>query len=117
MVTNLERALIIKKIHLDKIFDKGKVWEMRSTKTSIRGRVGLIQSGSGLIVGEVNIIGCFEPPMLLAIADSYKFHYVDDLELLTKWKYAWVLSEARRYDNPVPYKHPRGAVIWVKLNK
>ncbi|GAF99913.1 unnamed protein product, partial [marine sediment metagenome] len=29
--------------------------------------------------------------------------------------YAWVLEKAKRYDEPIPYTHPLGAVIWVKL--
>jgi hypothetical protein len=29
--------------------------------------------------------------------------------------YAWVLRHARRLPKPVPYTHPSGAVIWVKL--
>ncbi len=49
---NMTRALIIRKEHLTNIFDNGKVWEMRSSKTNARGRIGLIEAGSGLIVGE-----------------------------------------------------------------
>ena len=56
----IERALIIKKEHLDKIFDDGKVWEMRTTKTSITGRIGLIESGTGLIIGEATLTGCVD---------------------------------------------------------
>jgi hypothetical protein len=29
--------------------------------------------------------------------------------------YAWVLEKPRRLKQPVPYKHPSGAVIWVRL--
>jgi hypothetical protein len=29
--------------------------------------------------------------------------------------FAWVFKKARRLNKPVPYKHPNGAVIWVKL--
>ena len=45
------RGLIIKKKWLDKIFAKKKVWEIRSSPTNIRGRIFLIQSGSGMVVG------------------------------------------------------------------
>lgn len=112
----MERALIVKKEWLDKIFDESKIWEMRTTKTSIRGVIGLIESGTGLIVGEVNLTGC----SLTEIKkhDYYiKYHKVEDLDLLDKWKYAWYFEGAKRYKNPIPYKHPKGAVIWVKLNK
>lgn len=110
----IERALIVKKVHLDKIFDNGKVWEMRTTKTNITGRIGLIESGSGLIVGEAILKGCVEYE--IPKTDFFRrFHKVDDLSLLDKWKYAWILEGAKRYEQPIPYNHPKGAVIWVKL--
>jgi len=108
------KGLIIKKFWLDKIFDEGKVWEMRSTKTKIRGKIKLIQSGSGLIVGEAELIDCRELPQNNQ-SDTIEFHKVEDLELLNKWRFAWILSIAKRYDKPIPYNHPQGAVIWVNL--
>lgn len=115
-MNDITRALIVKKEWLDKIFDDGKVWEMRSTKTTITGKIGLIESGSGLIVGEVNLIGCSENPISHTRKDLIKYHKVENLNLLKKWKYAWYLMKAKRYEKPIPYKHPKGAVIWVKLN-
>lgn len=108
------KGLIIKKIWLDKIFDEGKVWEMRSSPTKITGRIALIESGSGMIVGEANLIGCSYLP--IKPCDKYfDKHKVEDTKLLKKWKYPWILSDAKRYTNPIPYKHPQGAVIWVNL--
>ncbi len=110
----MKKGLIIKKYWLDKIFDEGKVWEMRSTRTNITGKIGLIESGTGLIVGEAKLLGCFHMP--IEPNDRYfSKHKVEDTELLKKWKYAWVLSKVKRYDKPIPYKHPQGAVIWVNL--
>jgi hypothetical protein len=112
----MEKLLIIKKYWLDKIFDEGKVWEMRSTRTKITGVIGLVESGTGLIVGEVNLIGCSERPVSKH-KDLIKYHKVEDLELLDKWKWAWLLNGAKRYEEPIPYEHPQGAVIWVDLTK
>ena len=110
------RALIIKKEYLDKIFDEGKILEMRCSKTKIRGIIGLIESGSGMIVGEAELKGCLQEPISeLGAKVLKKFHQVEDLSLLKKWKYAWVLEKAKRYDKPIPYKHPKGAVIWVNI--
>jgi len=110
----MDRALIIRKFWLDKIFDEGKIWEMRSTKTNVTGKIGLIESGTGLIIGEANLIGCSHIP--IKPNDKYfDKHKVEDTELLIKWRYPWILSDAKRYDNPIPYKHKKGAVIWVKL--
>ena len=112
----IDRALIVKKEHLDKIFQGIKTWEMRSTKTNIRGRIGLIESGSGLIVGEVTIIGCGQPIMSdNAALMTAHLHQVIDFSLLKKWKYPWILKDPERYKKPIPYNHPKGAVIWVKI--
>ena len=51
-------CLIIKKEHLDKILNGEKTWEIRGSKTHKRGKIGLIQSGSGTIVGECELIDC-----------------------------------------------------------
>ena len=31
--------------------------------------------------------------------------------------YAWVLRKAKRFRSPVHYRHPNGAIIWVRLTK
>ncbi len=31
--------------------------------------------------------------------------------------YAWVLEKLQYLKKPVPYKHPSGAIIWVKLDR
>jgi len=110
----IERALIVKKVWLDKIFDDGKVWEMRTSKTKITGRIGLIESGTGLIIGEAVLMGCSKAAVPKHEA-LIKYHKIENLELLDKWKYAWFLTKAKRHEKPIPYKHPKGAVIWVKL--
>ena len=110
----MEKGLIVQKFWLDKIFDEGKIWEMRSTKTKIRGKIGLIEAGTGLIVGEAVLLGCSDRP--IKPNDKYfDKHKIEDIQLLKKWKYPWLLAEAKRYDEPIPYKHPQGAVIWVNL--
>ena len=50
------KALIIKKPWIDNILDGKKTWEIRGSKTNIRGQIELIQSGSGLVVGSCEII-------------------------------------------------------------
>lgn len=111
------RGLIIKKKWLDKIFDNGKVWEMRTTRTNIRGKIGLIESGSGMIIGEADLVDCGLPLSDYQIQKMYHLHQVEDLSLLRIWKYPWKLEGVKRYSKPIPYEHPKGAVIWVKLKK
>lgn len=111
----MDKALIIKKPFLDKIFNDGKVWEMRSSRTTISGRIGLIEQGSGHIVGEAYLLGCLAP---IAPNDAfYRFHKVSNPKLLEKWKYPWVLANVIKYKKPIPYTHPKGAVVWVNLKE
>ncbi|MBE0506764.1 MAG: ASCH domain-containing protein [Marinospirillum sp.] len=111
----IDRALIVRQPWIDLILSGEKTWEMRSRSTRVRGRIGLIEQGTGLIVGEVSLTG-----VLKNISDQTAFmqqdrHRVQDLNLLEHWNHAWILSGAVRYETPVPYVHPRGAVTWVKL--
>ena len=113
----IKRALIIKKEWLDRIFDGPKIWEMRSTKTNVRGKIGLIEARSGLIVGEVDLIGCGKRLTEQSAADNFEFHQVSDLSKLKYWCYPWILENATRYEKPTPYNHPSGAVIWVSITE
>ena len=67
-----ERSLIVKKEWLDLILAGKKPWEMRSTKTKIRGWINLIESGSGLIIGESHLSDCL--PAINTHKDLIKFH-------------------------------------------
>lgn len=111
----MAKGLIIRKPWLDEIFYHGKHWEMRSTSTKHRGLVKLIEAGSGMIVGECFLSGVHKVSKDMA-ASSYSAHRVSDLSLLEKWCYAWRLTQIKRYDKPIPYEHPKGAVIWVNLS-
>ena len=81
----------------------------------MRGTIGIIKSGSKEVVGEVDITGCFEIPR-----DQFNLYYdqhlVPDVDHIPQKRiWAWQLSRPVRYAVPVRYKHPRGAIIWVKL--
>jgi len=87
---------------------------MRSRPTNIRGRIGLIEAGTGLIVGETILVDCYPAIGPIQALLTISHHQVDDLDLLKKWKYPWIFYCAKRYETPIPYRHPKGAVIWVK---
>ncbi len=113
----MERALIVQKKWLDLIFSKSKTWEMRSQKTKIRGEVGLIESGSGLVVGSVTISDSLDALNEHEYFEHTKHHgiIINDNVDIKKWCYPWVLSNPTRFFNPIHYAHPRGAVVWVRL--
>lgn len=109
------KALIIKKPWIDYILEGKKTWEIRGSKTNIRGQIELIQSGSGLVVGSCEIIDCKELTL-----DDYKNntdkHNIKNVEALPyKRTYAWIIANVVRYKEPRMYKHPQGAIIWVNL--
>ena len=112
------KGLIIKEYWLNKILSNEKTWEIRSSNTHIRGKIYLIQSGSKHIYGECVIIGAKK----LALEDYQnnidKHCIKQGIEQLPyKNTYAWIISDAKRYAKPIPYKHPNGAVIWVNIKK
>jgi predicted transcriptional regulator len=113
------KCLIIKQPWIELILSGKKTWEMRSRPTNIRGRIGLIEQGTGLIVGEVDIVDSFHAAVEFYCekAKSFCYHRIDtdDFDLLDKYEYAWVLDNVKRYEKPIPYKHPQGAVVWVNV--
>ena len=110
------KGLIIKQPWIDYILNGSKTWEIRSSKTHIRGTIGLIQSKSGLILGTVEIIGCKELD-LETYQNSVDKHCIRNGLDNPPYKrtYAWILNNPIKYEQPKPYKHPRGAVIWVNV--
>lgn len=113
------RGLVIRQPHIGKILDGDKTWEMRSKPTKIRGRIGLIEAGSGLVVGEAEILRMQEAPKTLRaryMTQAYHRLPEDRYSAMDKWCWAWVLENAIRYDAPIPYEHPKGAVVWVSLH-
>ena len=111
-----DRALCVKKKWIDLILSGQKTWEIRSTATRSRRVVGLAESGSGLVVGEVRIADCL-PLEPADLPQHFGKHCIADCGLVKYRKiFAWVLEDAKRYSEPKPYVHPAGAIVWVKLS-
>lgn len=75
------------------IVDGVKKIEYRTRETNIRGRIGIIQSKSGTVIGTAEIIGC---------------EWNEELE-----HFEWKLDNAVRFADPVAYQHKNGAVVWI----
>lgn len=111
-------GLVIKSPWVDLILEGKKTWELRGSATKLRGRIALIKSKSGTIVGECGIHDCLGPFTIEQLRQTYERHQVPDgrLEQIAYGRtYAWVVGTARAFDPPIRYKHPSGAVIWVRL--
>lgn len=113
-----DKGFIVKEHWGNLILDGVKPWEIRGTGTQIRGRVGVIFSGTGKIHGSVEVVGS----ELLLEADFEMFrshHHIsgDFRDLPYKEPHIWHLKDAIRFAEPIPYLHPQGAVIWVNLKE
>lgn len=113
------RGLIIEERWLTPILRRKKDWELRSRNTKIRGKIALIQKGSGLIVGTANLSDSVLRSLTYLSLHKHR-HQCDRAELVKyshgKGKlHTWVLKGVKRLKTPVPYTHPQGAVIWVTL--
>ena len=109
-------------------FSKPKTLEIRGHATKKRGRIYLLESGTGMITGETTIVDCIQ------IKDESEWdarrddHQVLDINHQGKTIkgydyiamrygngiYAWVLKDTVKYDKPKAYVKPKGAIIWVK---
>ena len=73
-----------------------------------------------MLIGEARIVDCKSIP-LGDMPQYFEHHRIPR----SKWKvvagyrqiFAWVLTDARFFETPVRYKHPIGAVTWVRLGK
>lgn len=107
-------SLIIKKHWLDLIFSGKKTWEIRSTQTHKRGLIGLIESGSGEIKGTCELIDSKGPLTEEEINNDSDKHQINSNFKRYKNNHAWIIIKAEKYSKPKKYKHPKGAIIWVK---
>jgi len=117
---NIQKGLIIDEPWMSEILSGRKTWEMRKTRVLVRGPVALIKKGSGHIVGVADVIGC-QPP--IASLEAYEVAEPKHRIPATRqaqafkdgWITPWVLANAKLLAQPVRYRHPNGAVVWVNL--
>lgn len=115
----MSKALIIKKEWLDLIFSGIKNIEIRSSNTKIRGKIGLIESKSGLILGACEIVNSIliDKDNLDFILKNSCLYSKEKLDVFYKKPYAWMLDNVIKFKEPIKYRHPQGAIIWIDLSK
>jgi ASCH domain len=113
------RALLIRHPWIDMILTRTKVWEIRGSRTSFRETIALIASRSGTVIGVCDLVDCVGPLTAEQFRKNAKkagMHPRDAKLGSYRQTYAWVLEKPRMLKWPVPYRHPSGAVIWVRLD-
>jgi hypothetical protein len=114
----ITRGLLIKSPHIDRILAGRKTWEIRGSRTSITGPIGLIRSGSGQVVGTCEVVGVVGPLTLAELKRNARkagFAAIEISRLPYPRTFAWVLTRAKPMKTPRRYTHPSGAIRWVKL--
>jgi hypothetical protein len=114
------RALLIRHPHIDKILAGTKTWEIRGSRTSVREQIALVASGSGTVIGVCDLVDCIGPLTQNQYRTNAKKAGMRPSEATLGYyrqTYAWIVEKACRLDQPVPYEHPTGAVIWVRLER
>jgi hypothetical protein len=116
----LDRLLVVAQPWADLLVEGDKTWELRTTSTKVRGPVGIAAKGTGTVVGAVDLVDVHGPFSRTEIAPFEHLHRVPASSVSTyggpKGLYAWEMANAVRFETPVPYTHPQGAVIWVRLD-
>lgn len=112
------KALVVRQPWIDLILSGQKTWEMRSYFSWHRGVTGLIEKGTGTVVGTANFCDALERLSSEELEATYEYHRIPKGELrqaLDKnWVFPWVLQDAKPLVHPVPYKHTSGG-SWVTL--
>jgi hypothetical protein len=82
------------------------------------GRIALIRKGSKTVIGVADLVDTVPKLSQSALKASVAKHQVPAREIDEEFRHntAWVLDRAQPLRQPVPYRHPAGAVIWVNLD-
>jgi hypothetical protein len=119
-LTGIMKALIIREPWIEQILAGRKTWEMRSSRTHTRGRIGLIRQGTGMVVGVADLVDSRPRLNAAKLSASRRWHAIPKEEAAAACKkgrlYPWVLRNARRLERPVRAGQKPGQVIWVSLS-
>ncbi|CAN5633722.1 ASCH domain-containing protein [soil metagenome] len=114
------RGLIIRSGPIRDILAGRKTWEIRGKRTHIRGTIGLIEKGTGTVVGLCEVVDCIGPLSLAEMRRNFSKHRIPlsclrSREGNYKTIYAWVLKKAKPLSRPVKYTHKSGVIVWHPL--
>ena len=108
-------ALIVKEPWATMITTGEKTIELRTMRTKKIGHeIYIAKAGTKTLIGKVTIEKC--RPLT-----KEEYRLLDDKHKAKgiykhRHVYGWFLVNPIQFEKPIPYIHPRGAQIWVKLD-
>ena len=114
------RGLMVRDPFASQILNGEKIWEIRGRATQIRGPVVIVKSGTGKAFGTVNLVRVLGPLDKDDLVKAQELPATERAEVARDGlpyakTYAYVLSNPKWFEKPIPYRHPSGAVTWVRL--
>ena len=114
------RGLIVRDPYASQLLDGEKIWEIRGKPTQIRGPVVIVKAGTGQAFGVANLVRVLGPVELEDLLDAPELPVGEREDLREhglpyRKTYAYVFTNPLWFERPISYKHPRGAVTWVRL--
>ena len=115
------RGLMVRDPFATQLLNGEKVWEIRGRPTQIRGPVVIVKSGTGHAYGTANLVRVLGPLEVEDLIDAKELPESERAEIITVGlpyakTYAYVFSDPKWFEKPLPYNHPSGAVTWVRLS-
>ncbi|WP_456421730.1 ASCH domain-containing protein [Thermococcus sp.] len=117
MAMERKKGLIVREPYASLIVEGKKVWEIRKTRTKIRGEILIISNGKALGKAElVDVLGPFTPEELAKHEDKHRAS-VSFLREYSNGKplYAWVLRNAEKFERPKEIQMAKGVQIWANV--
>ena len=109
-------ALILKEPWATLVVNGEKTIEIRTMPTNKIGKeIYIAKAGTKTLIGKVTITDCrrLTPEEFQNLSPQHlALHYSFPPN---KKIYGWFLKNAHPFPCPIPYKHPQGAQIWVKI--
>lgn len=131
------KVLAVKQPWASLIVEGLKTIEVRSRYTNIRGRVAIYASTSkqetvegeygtdynyrilptGQIIGTVEIFDCVDGEDINSLKfDALRLLSLAPPKMITNDAFYWRLENHIKFTEPIPYKPPKGAVVWSNFD-
>jgi hypothetical protein len=112
------RGLIVRRPFADWLVEGKKNWEIRKSRTNVRGEVLILTRGYAIGKARlVDVLGPFTPEELAKHRDKHLVNYKFLKEYSNgKPLYAWVFEDAEKFKKPVKVELKRGVQVWASVD-